>query len=58
MPIASGATGEALIFEIDKTLMGSEDPLAVADADGTGTGLVFECDEFNNSYSWDTPVCQ
>lgn len=56
-PIASQGTGEALIFEIDTAALGDATPLAVADADATGTGIVYECDELNNIYDWTGGVC-
>lgn len=55
--IPSGQTGEALIFEIARADLADEVPLALADEDATGNGIVYECDELNNTYDWSTAVC-
>ncbi len=56
--IPSGKTGEALIFALSPDDLGSAKPYAVADADGSGSGVVYECNEDNNLYDWSSAVCQ
>jgi hypothetical protein len=55
--IPSGGTGEPLIFEIDAAAMGTAKPVAVADEDATGVGVVYECDERNNIFDWSSSTC-
>ncbi len=56
--IEPGEIGEALIFEIDADDLEGSEPVAKADFDGTGSGIVFECDEGNNIDSWGEETCQ
>ncbi len=58
VPVPSGRTGEALFFELDASALGGEEPIALADADATGAGTLFECDEANNLHAWSGPVCE
>jgi hypothetical protein len=57
LPVPSGKTGEPLFFELDASLLGDAEPLAEVDADATGAGLLFECEEGNNVDAWSGPVC-
>lgn len=56
--IPSGEVGEALIFELSASALGSERPVAVADYDSTGAGVLFECNEDNNAQGWGEGTCQ
>ena len=58
LPVPSGETGEAMVFELDPADLGSAKPFAVADSDESGVGVVYECNEDNNQYDWSDPVCQ
>jgi hypothetical protein len=55
--IAPGDQGEALIFAVSAADLGSAKPTAKADYDGSGAGVVLECDETNNVYDWGHSVC-
>ncbi len=57
-PIASGKTGEALIFDLNPADLGNKVPVAVADEDSSGSGFDFECNEDNNVGDWSGAVCQ
>jgi len=56
--IASGSVGEALVFEVEAAALGEETPVVIADETPEGEGLVFECDERNNLWSWGAGVCR
>ncbi len=56
--VASGETGEAMIFDLNPADLGAAKPFAVADSDELGSGIVYECNEDNNQYDWSGPVCQ
>jgi hypothetical protein len=56
-PIEPGEVGEPLIFELDATALGRSKPVANADYDSVGSGLVYECDERNNVDDWGASVC-
>ncbi|MDP2311315.1 MAG: FG-GAP-like repeat-containing protein [Pseudomonadota bacterium] len=58
LPVPSGKTGEALFFELDASALGGAEPFAVADADATLAGMLFECDEGNNVDAWSDAVCE
>jgi hypothetical protein len=58
LPVPSGKTGEPLFFEVEVDALGGEEPIVVANADATGTGLVYECDERNNIDDWEAGVCE
>lgn len=55
--IAPGKTGEPLIFEVEKSKLGGKDPVIDADVDGTGNGVLYECNEDNNTDNWGEKVC-
>lgn len=55
--IASGETGETLLFSVSAADMGNEKPVVTADEDGDGNGLIYECDESNNVAAWEERVC-
>ncbi|MDP2308497.1 MAG: VCBS repeat-containing protein [Pseudomonadota bacterium] len=57
LPVVSGATGEALFFEVDPSALGGLEPIVEVDADAAGSGALFECDEGNNVHGWNAPVC-
>jgi hypothetical protein len=46
-----------IAITIDNTLILNDSMVFVVDDDGSGTGIVGECDESNNTVSWNTPVC-
>jgi len=56
-PIPSGGLGEPLLFNLDSSALGDAKPVAVADEDATGVGVVYECDERNNLYDWSSSTC-
>lgn len=56
--IPPGEVGEALIFEIAADALNGKVPVAWADRDETGAGVVFECNEDNNAWDWSDPVCR
>lgn len=55
--IPSGEVGEALVFELDPEAVGEAKPVAFADLDGAGVGIVYECDEANNGDDWGSSTC-
>lgn len=56
--IPSGMSSEALLFEVQAALLTDIDGFWLqADDDGTGTGVVSECDEDNNDFLWMGPFC-
>jgi hypothetical protein len=56
-PIASGAVGEPMIFEVAAGALSGVEPVVVADEGPDGAGVVFECDELNNLWNWSGGVC-
>ena len=55
--IPSGRTSEVLRFELDADDMAGEQPVLKVDEDATGVGIIFECDESNNTEAWTRSVC-
>ncbi|MFN7144394.1 MAG: FG-GAP-like repeat-containing protein [Myxococcota bacterium] len=55
--VAPGEQGEALIFEIAASAIGGAKPVAKADSDVGGSGILFECDELNNIHDWGDKTC-
>jgi len=55
--IASGSTGEMVVFEVAASLIEGFDPIVTADENSVGYGEVYECDESNNTENWGDTVC-
>ncbi len=55
--IAPGEEGEALLFEVSASALGTAKPVAKADFDEAGAGVLYECDELNNVYDWGAKAC-
>lgn len=55
--IAPGEIGEALVFEVSSTALGAAKPVAKADYDAGGAGMLYECDELNNIDDWGEATC-
>ncbi|MDP2307488.1 MAG: hypothetical protein Q8P18_15785 [Pseudomonadota bacterium] len=55
--IAPGEIGEALVFEVSSGALGAAKPVAKADFDAGGAGVLYECDELNNLDDWGASTC-
>jgi hypothetical protein len=55
--IASGSTSTMVLFEINAADIAGYDPVVVANLDGAGAALVYECENNNNADNSGGPVC-
>ncbi len=57
-PIAPGSVGEAMVFEVSASALGSAEPVVRADEGEDGAGVVFECNEANKLWNWSGGTCR
>ena len=55
--IPAGRTGEVLFFEVPAEDLAGTQPMLTADENELGVGIIFECDEINNTEAWSKTVC-
>jgi len=55
--IPSGTLLESIVFEITANYVGTDGFVVRVDDDGTGSGVVLECDEDNNDDKWTDNPC-
>ncbi len=56
-PLLPGERSAPILFTIDQVDVGADGLRVVVDDDGSGAGLMQECDELDNSEDWDEPIC-
>ncbi|HND29133.1 MAG TPA: VCBS repeat-containing protein, partial [Myxococcota bacterium] len=56
-PLLPGERSAPLLFTLDQADVGTDGLRAVADDDGSGVGLLQECDETDNAMDWNEPIC-
>ncbi len=57
--IPGGTSSEGLLLTVDGAALAGADALvAIVDDDGTGTGVIEECAEQNNDYTFSGPFCE
>jgi hypothetical protein len=58
-PIDSGMSSAGVVLTVDADdLAGADALVAVIDDDGTGTGVIAECAEQNNDFTWSGDLCE
>lgn len=55
--VAAGSTGETVEFTVLASEIAGTKPVVTVDEDGDGNGLIYECDESNNTETWTDTVC-
>ncbi len=56
-PLLPGERSAPLLFTINQTDVGADGLRVVVDDDGSGLGLMSECDETDNTEDWNEAVC-
>ena len=57
-PVPSGQTGQLLLIDIPADALARSQPAITVDDDGLGGGVLFECDETNNTAVWPDAACK
>jgi hypothetical protein len=56
-PLLPGERSAPILFAIAQADVGADGLRIVVDDDGSGAGMMQECDEADNAEDWNEPIC-